>query len=415
MRIAIVGTGISGLTAAYILNRNNDITVFEKNDYIGGHTHTHTIKDEERSIAVDSGFIVYNEVAYPNFIKLLDQLGVERQKTTMGFSVKSTIKDLEYAGNSIRTLFAQRRNFFRPSFIMMIWDIIRFNKKARSDIDTIDPDMTLGQYLSENRFSRPFIDNYIIPMGAAIWSTGEEAMLEVPALFFIRFFNNHGLLQTKNRSGWWVIKGGSKEYVKKITKGFRSKIRLDAPVSSISRKDGNVLIKSGNENLEEVFDRVVIATHSDQALRMLEDPSQNEIDILGALPYQKNDALLHTDTSILPRRKDVWASWNYNLDQGRGDPLAMTYNMNILQRLNTLKTYCVTLNSKDKVNDKDILKELNYEHPLFTVEGINAQQRKSEISGVNNTYYCGAYWRNGFHEDGVVSALDVCQHFDLSL
>ena len=252
-------------------------------------------------------------------------------------------------------------------------------------------------------------------MGAAIWSTGEEAMLEVPALFFIRFFNNHGLLQTKNRRGWWGIKGGSNEYVKKITKGFRSKIRLDAQVSSISRKDGNVLIKSGNENIEEVFDRVVIATHSDQALRMLEDPSQNEIDILGALPYQKNDALLHTDTSILPRRKDAWASGNYNLDQGRGDALAMPYNMNILQRLNTLKTYCVTLNSKDKVNDKDILKELNYEHPLFTVEGINAQQRKSEISGVNNTYYCGAYWRNGFHEDGVVSALDVCQHFDLSL
>ncbi len=413
MKIAIIGTGISGLTAAYLLNRKHEITVFEKNDYVGGHTHTHAIKTDQTTYAVDSGFIVYNEVTYPNFIKLLDQLGVKRQKTTMGFSVKSVNKNFEYAGNSMKSLFAQRLNYFRPAFWIMLRDIIRFNKMGKADMAILSVDVKLGDYLNDNKYSKSFINHYIIPMGSAIWSTKANSMLDMPALFFIRFFNNHGLLQIKNRSGWWVIKGGSKEYVKKIIVEFESKIRLNSPVQSISRLEDSVTIQSADK--EEIFDAVVIATHSNQALQLLEDSSKKEREILGALPYQSNDALLHTDSSVLPKRKLAWASWNYNLDQEPNKPMAMTYNMNILQSLDAEDTYCVTLNNNDFVDDKKVLKTLHYDHPLFTPEGINAQKRKHEISGLNNTFYCGAYWRNGFHEDGVVSALEVCSHFGITL
>jgi len=364
---------------------------------------------------VDSGFIVYNEVTYPNFIKLLDELGVKRQKTTMGFSVKSVKKNLEYAGNSFRSLFAQRRNYFRLSFLRMVWDIARFNKKAKSDMPTLSENTTLGNYLSENRFSQAFIYNYVIPMGSAIWSSKARSILEIPALFFIRFFNNYGLLQMKNRSDWWVIKGGSKEYIKKMVAEFQTKIRLNTPVHSIRRMEGKVAIQTSLYKADEIFDKVVIAAHSDQALSMLSDPSPQEEEILGALHYQENNVLLHTDTTVLPKRKLAWASWNYHLDQDVVESVAMTYNMNILQSLAEPETFCVTLNSNQFIDKDKVLKELQYEHPLFTREGITAQQRKEEISGVNNTYYCGAYWRNGFHEDGVVSALEVCRHFGLTL
>jgi len=413
MKIAIVGTGISGLTAAYLLNREHDIVVFEKNDYVGGHTHTHDVKTNESSLAVDSGFIVYNEVTYPNFIKLLDQLGVQRQKTTMGFSVKSVKKNLEYAGNSLKTLFAQRLNYFRPSFWIMLRDILRFNKKGKADLANLSAEIKLGDYLRQNNYSRSFINHYIIHMGSAIWSTKANSMMDMPALFFIRFFNNHGLMQVKNRSGWWVIKGGSREYVKKMIAEFDSKIRLNTAVESISRSENKIIIQVLGK--EEIFDAVVIATHSDQALQLLSDSTQQEIEVLSALPYQSNEALLHTDSSVLPKRKNAWASWNYNLDQEVDQPMAMTYNMNILQTLNTNETYCVTLNNNDLVDSNKILKTLYYEHPQFTPEGISAQKRKHEISGINNTYYCGAYWRNGFHEDGVVSALEVCGHFGITL
>ncbi len=413
MKIAIVGTGISGLTAAYLLNREHDIVVFEKNDYVGGHTHTHDVKTNESSLAVDSGFIVYNEVTYPNFIKLLDQLGVQRQKTTMGFSVKSVKKNLEYAGNSLKTLFAQRLNYFRPSFWIMLRDILRFNKKGKADLANLSAEIKLGDYLRQNNYSRSFINHYIIPMGSAIWSTKAKSMMDIPALFFIRFFNNHGLMQVKNRSGWWVIKGGSREYVKIMIAKFDSKIRLNTAVESISRSENKIIIQVLGK--EEIFDAVVIATHSDQALQLLSDSTQQEMEVLSALPYQSNEALLHTDSSVLPKRKNAWASWNYNLDQEVDQPMAMTYNMNILQTLNTNETYCVTLNNNDLVDSNKILKTLYYEHPQFTPEGISAQKRKHEISGINNTYYCGAYWRNGFHEDGVVSALEVCGHFGITL
>jgi len=416
MKIAIIGTGISGLTTAYLLNKEHAVTVFEKNDYIGGHTHTHDINLKGKSYAVDSGFICYNENTYPNFIKLLKILGVKSQKTRMGFSVKSEEKKLEYAGNSLNSLFSQKKNIFSISFLWMIKDIISFNKNAKKDLATISLKLTLGEYLKNNNYSKTFIYNYIVPMGAAIWSTKASSMLDMPALFFIRFFDNHGLLQIRNRPNWWVIKGGSKEYVKKLVSSFKEKIRLSSPVFSITRKDGKVEIKLSSDNAQiETFDAVVIATHSDQALKLLSDKTSLEVEILSALPYQRNEALLHTDDTVLPKSKIAWASWNYNLDQESDEPVALTYNMNILQSLNPLDTFCVTLNSNGLVNSTKVIKKLKYDHPLFTVEGIAAQKRKNEINGVNNTYFCGAYWRNGFHEDGVVSALDVAKKFGLSL
>ena len=415
MKIAIIGSGISGLTASYLLNRSHDITLFEKNDYIGGHTHTHEIDHDGKTWNVDSGFIVYNEWTYPNFIKLLDQLGVKRQVTRMGFSVKSPTKNLEYAGHSLNALFAQRSNLFSPSFFRMLGSMKRFNKEARRDLQSLDETITLGQYLHENNYPREFIENFIIPIGAAIWSTVPSNMLNIPAVFFIRFFNNHGLLQILNRPKWWVIKGGSYQYVKKIIVDFKKSIRLSTPVQSIKRNKKSVLIRYGSQNQEEVFDAVVLATHSDQALKLLQQPSEKEKEILSLLPYQRNDAVLHFDHSILPKRRLAWSSWNYFLDGNTNDPVALTYNMNILQSLNPSKTFCVTLNRLEMINKSKIIKNLSYEHPLFTINGVSAQKRKREISGQNNTYYCGAYWRNGFHEDGVVSALDVCSQFGESL
>ena len=416
MKIAIIGTGISGLTAAYLLNKNHNITVFEKNDYIGGHTHTHDISVNNLDYAIDTGFICYNENTYPNFIKLLKILGVESQKTTMGFSVKSLKKDLEYAGNSISSLFSQKKNIFNPSFLWMLKEIVSFNKKAKQDFLQIIPGKSLDEYLKENRYSEAFINNYIVPMGAAIWSTKPASILDMSALFFIRFFYNHGLLQVQNRPNWWVIKGGSKQYVNKMIVGFKDKIRLSHPISKIRRVNGKIEITADNNpNIKDIFDAVVIATHSNQALDLLSDSTDLELDILSKISYQKNEALLHTDTSILPKNSSAWSSWNYFLDKDPQKPVSLTYNMNILQNLDSEETFCVTLNGSSLINPEKIIKKINYHHPLFTVEGLKAQGRKHEICGKNNTYYCGAYWRNGFHEDGVVSALDVCEKFGISL
>ena len=411
MKIAIIGSGISGLTASYLLNRNHDIVLFEKNDYIGGHTHTHEIEHDNKVWHVDSGFIVYNEHTYPNFIKLLDMLGVERQLTRMGFSVKSPSKNLEYAGHSLNGLFAQKSNLLRPSFLRMLLSMRRFNKEARQDLPRLDKNTSLGDYLSLNNYSSEFVHNFILPIGAAIWSTPSANMLNIPAIFFLRFFENHGLLQIIDRPKWWVIKGGSNQYVKKITQDFKKKIRISTPVNVIDRKENSVFIRFGLDNQEEEFDAVVIATHSNQAIKLLKKPTEKEKEIFSLLPYQPNDAVLHYDDSILPTRRTAWSSWNYLLDKNPEDPVALTYNMNILQSLNASKNFCVTLNSTELINKNKIIKNLNYEHPLFTIEGVNAQKRKREISGQNKTYYCGAYWHNGFHEDGVVSALDICSQF----
>ena len=411
MKIAIIGSGISGLTSAYLLNRNHDITVFEANDYIGGHTHTHNIKIKNKEYAVDTGFIVYNERTYPNFIKLLDTLGVERQLSTMGFSVKSASEDYEYAGESLNSLFAKRSNIFRLGFLRMLYEMYRFGKKSDSTGLGLDVSITLGTYLRSENYSNEFINYFIIPMGAAIWSTPANKVLDMPAYFFIKFFYNHGMLEIINRPKWWVIKDGSSAYIKKIIKGFESKINLSSPIRTVSRLDNGIEIETANSKKPLMFDAVVFATHSDQALGMLKDPTEKEKDILSSIPYQKNEVLLHTDSSVLPKRKLAWASWNYQLDSNPESPVVLTYNMNILQSLDCDETFCVTLNDHQSVDKSKVLKKITYHHPLFTVKGIEAQKRKLEISGVNNTYYCGAYWHNGFHEDGVASAIEVCKHF----
>ncbi len=411
MKIAIIGSGISGLTSAYLLNRNHDITVFEANDYIGGHTHTHNIKIKDKEYAVDTGFIVYNERTYPNFIKLLDTLGVERQLSTMGFSVKSASEDYEYAGESLNSLFAKRSNIFRLGFLRMLYEMYRFGKKSDSIGLGLDASITLGTYLRSENYSNEFINYFIIPMGAAIWSTPANKVLDMPAYFFIKFFYNHGMLEIINRPKWWVIKDGSSAYIKKIIKGFESKINLSSPIRTVSRLDNGIEIETANSKKPLIFDAVVFATHSDQALGMLKDPTEKEKDILSSIPYQKNEVLLHTDSSVLPKRKLAWASWNYQLDSNPESPVVLTYNMNILQSLDCDETFCVTLNDHQSVDKSKVLKKITYHHPLFTVKGIEAQKRKLEISGVNNTYYCGAYWHNGFHEDGVASAIEVCKHF----
>ena len=412
MKIAIIGSGISGLTAAYLLHKNHDIKVFESNDYIGGHTHTHKINLNGRDWEVDSGFIVYNENTYPKFIKLLNELNVETQISSMGFSVKSKKNNLEYAGNSLNALFAQRANFFKPSFYKMLAQINRFNNEAKVHLEKLDYVTTLKEYLDKNKYSDEFIHFYVIPMGAAIWSTIPSDMFKMPAKFFIKFFKNHGLLQIKNRPKWWVIKGGSKQYIKKIISGFKNSIFLSTPVKYVERSENEVKVIFQNDKKEnQVFDKVIFATHSDQALKLLKNPTELESEILSTLPYQKNEVLLHLDDSILPERKLAWASWNYSMDSDFNSPVALTYNMNILQSLNCEETFCVTLNNHSLINPNKVLKRLTYYHPLFTAKGIESQSKKHQISGENNTYFCGAYWRNGFHEDGVVSAIDVSKQF----
>jgi predicted NAD/FAD-binding protein len=412
-KIAVIGSGISSLTSAYILSREHDVHLFEKNNYIGGHTHTHKINQDDKVLNIDSGFIVYNENTYPNFIKLLDQLNVKRQHTSMGFSVKSQKKDFEYAGNSLSSFFAQRKNIISPSFIKMACDILRFNKLSLNNYANIEENLSLNDYLKKYNFSKRFINHYIVPMGAAIWSTSPKLMLDMPASFFIRFFKNHGLLQVTNRPQWWVIKDGSKQYVKEIIKPFKENIRLDTKIDFIERINNKV--KIGYKDKEEDFDSVVIGAHSDQALRLLKNPSNEELNILSKIKYQKNIALIHTDKSILPKRSSAWSSWNYLINEDKNELVTLTYNMNILQSLSSDKTYCVTINNTHDLDKNKIIKEITYHHPLFTKESVDAQKQKSIICGNNKTYFCGAYWGYGFHEDGVNSAMDVCKKFGLSL
>ena len=412
LNIAVIGSGISGLTTAHLLSRKHNITLFEKNDYIGGHTHTHSIEEEGTIYNVDSGFIVYNENTYPNFIKLLDSLNVKRQHSSMGFSVKSYNKDFEYSGNSLSAVFSKKSNLFNPYFLNMLRSIIRFNKNSVKDLETMNESTLLIDYLKSKNYSDYFINYYIIPMAASIWSTSPNFILEMPAIFFIRFFDNHGLLKITNRPQWWVIKNGSKQYVKKILDDFNGTIHLNTTINELKRESNKVYIKINNDT--KIFDTVVLATHSDQSLSIIKDLSDNEKNVLGKIKYQKNTALIHTDTSILPKRKKAWSSWNYLLDKN-DNKVILTYNMNILQSLKSKKTYCVTLNNTDMINENKIIKKITYHHPLFTKESVYAQSQKNLICGVNNTYFCGAYWGNGFHEDGVNSALDVCKKFGIDL
>lgn len=410
MKIAVIGTGIAGNVAAWHLCKDHDITVYEAGSHVGGHTHTHDIVQNGSHYAIDTGFIVFNDWTYPNFIALLDEIGVASQPTDMGFSSRCETTGIEYNGSSLNQLFAQRRNILRPGFHGMIRDILRFNRESRELIDGDNETLTLGRYLEEQHYGQLFIDNYIIPMGAAIWSTDPQQMLSFPACHFVRFFANHGLLNVKHRPQWRVIKGGSREYVKRLTAPFRDRIRLNQAVSSVIRLPTHVEVKTASGATER-FDQLFIATHSDQALDMLTDPSELEREVLGAIPYQTNDVVLHTDTSLLPNARRAWAAWNYLRRRDGDGRVSVTYNMNMLQSINATETFCVTLNDTQQIDPDKIIRRMQYQHPLFTSAGVAAQRRHGEINGKHRTWYCGAYWRFGFHEDGVVSALNALQDF----
>lgn len=410
MKIAIIGSGIAGNVAAYHLHRAHDITVFEAAGHIGGHTHTHTTELDGERHAIDTGFIVYNDWTYPNFIELLEELDVESQPSAMSFSVRNEASGLEYNGTTLNSLFAQRRNLLRPSFHRMIRDILRFNREAPSLLQQ-EQEIALGDYLTQGRYSPQFVNDYLIPMGAAIWSTDPARMLAFPARYFVQFFHNHGMLSVDERPQWRAIRGGSARYVEKLTAPFRDRIRLNTPVDSVRRLPDGVMVKPRGTDGER-FDQVFFACHSDQALSLLADASPLEKAVLGAIPYQENEAVLHTDTTLLPRKRRAWAAWNYHVVNDGTTAATLTYNMNILQTLKSRHTFCVTLNRTAHIAPGKILKRITYHHPLYTPEGVAAQQRQHEINGVNRSYFCGAYWRFGFHEDGVVSALAALKHFE---
>lgn len=401
-RIAIVGTGIAGNVVAHRLHREHDLTVFEADAHVGGHTHTHDIEHDGERHRIDTGFIVFNDRTYPQFRALLDELGVAVKPTTMSLSVRNDASGVEYNGSSLAGLFAQRRNLLRPAFHRMLRDILRFNREAPALLDAPD-ERRLGPWLHEQRYRREFIEDYLVPMGAAIWSTDPERMLDFPARFFVRFLHHHGLLSIDDRPQWYVVEGGSATYVERLVAPWRDRIRLSSPVERVQRRPGRVMVQAAGGR-PEPFDHVVLACHSDQALRLLADPSPAEREILGAIRYQANEAVLHTDTRLLPRSRRAWAAWNCQVQAGPGQRVAVTYDMNRLQGLRSRHTWCVTLNRSAEIDPGRMLRRMAYHHPLYTPAGVAAQARHAEISGVRRTHYCGAWWGHGFHEDGVASA-----------
>jgi predicted NAD/FAD-binding protein len=429
MKIAVVGTGIAGMVASWQLHRQHELVVYEAGPWIGGHTNTVDLGPEHGGLAVDTGFIVFNDWTYPNFIRILNELGVESQPSRMSFSVREEARDFEYNGTSVNSLFAQRRNLIRPSFLLMIRDILRFNREAlellASDSSHASP-LSLGQWLRTKKFGREFVEHYIVPMGAAVWSTGERGMEEFPARYFAEFFRNHGFLSVDDRPVWRVVKGGSARYVERITKGWREHIRLKTPVVEIKRFSDKVMVRAQGKE-PEIFDHVVLACHMDDALRLLSDASPLEREILATFDCTDNVATLHIDASLMPRRKLAWAAWNHLIrrSEARGtegeknhpvvpSKVALTYSMNILQSLPGPREYFVSLNSDDLIAQDSVLARFNYRHPFYTPATVAAQKRWHEISRLDRrTHFCGAGWGYGFHEDGVRSGLAVARTFGL--
>ena len=446
--IAIIGSGVSGLTCAHYLAAQFDVTVFEASDYIGGHVNTIdvTLQDGKKAkaskvenSAIDTGFIVFNERTYPNFFRLLHELQVPFQATDMSFSVKNTARHFEYNGHTLNTLLSQRKNILNPKFWGFINDILQFNKQVRQlrqDYDkarvqgrdiAVFTKQTLGEYLDTKKYGDLFTDNYLLPMVSAIWSTSLRDVQDFPLVFFAQFFDNHGLLDVVNRPQWFTIKGGSKQYVNKLVKRFvkaGGNVCVNSPVQSVIRENDKVILKVVNKTDDKtqtlIFDEVIFACHADTALKILQDTNPIEQEVLSHFTFTDNTAVLHTDTSVLPKKPLAWASWNYLIDDKESaqndkewlktaiKPV-LTYHMNILQRLTKQQNYLVTLNHE--VDESQVIKRIDYSHPVFNNEMIAAQAQWSSISGNSSlhTHFCGAYWFNGFHEDGVRSALRVCQ------
>lgn len=415
MRFAIIGSGIAGLTAAHLLHRRgHDITVYEANDYVGGHTATRDVHWQGHDYAIDTGFIVFNDWTYPNFIQLIESLGVAWHDSDMSFSLRCEKTGLEYNGTSLNTLFAQRRNALRPSFLRMIFDILRFNEEAKKWLAAQGQELTLGEFLDRHHYSSALVERYIVPMGRAIWSASASAMLNFPARFFIEFFARHGFLNVSDRPVWRVISGGSRQYVRPLTASFQQRIRLNTPIAGVQRNANHVVVRTARGETNQ-HDYVVFACHSDQALRMIEAPSAAEQELLGAFPYQANEVLLHTDQRMLPRRPLARAAWNYHLLARAQERVALTYDMNVLQGIDAPVRFLVTLNRNEDIDPATVLGRYSYDHPVYTPGAVAAQQRHHEINGQQRSFYCGAYWRYGFHEDGVVSAMNMLQGIDALL
>lgn len=406
MKIAIVGTGVSGLVAAHRLHRDHEIVVYEAADRLGGHSHTVEVDAEDGTHAIDTGFIVFNDRNYPEFEALLEELGVESRRSHMSFSVSDGQGRFEYSGTPWG-LFARPAHLVSPSFLGMLRDWRRFNREARALIGMNGTAPSLGHWLEQKGFSRHFIERLIVPQASAVWSADPEQMWSFPASFMAEFFDNHGMYSLRDRPKWRTVSGGSRSYVEAISAPWRGRARLGAAVRRVERGSSGVRVEAEGCESEE-FDEVVIATHSDQALALLADPSEPEREILGAIPYQRNEAVLHTDTSLLPRRRTAWSSWNFHLTERPSGRSTVTYWMNHLQRLRAEREYLLTLNRSEAIDPAKVLRRFEYDHPVYTREGVAAQARHAEISGVRRTHYCGAYWGWGFHEDGVVSAARAC-------
>ena len=412
-RIAIVGSGISGLVCAHRLSAEHEVTVFEANSYAGGHTATVDVTVDGVEHAIDTGFIVFNDRTYPRFQALLAELDVDYQPTEMSFSVNNPDEDLIYNGNSISSLFCQRKNLISPRFWGFVREILRFNKdcKARYASNDFGDNLSLGQYLTKEGYSRFFARNYILPMGAAIWSSSLSSIEKFPLKFFAQFFYNHGLLDVTNRPQWFTIKGGSRSYVEALLSQCTATFHLETPVQRINRSDNGITVTTSQG--EQAFDEVILACHSDQALAMLHAPTQEEQAILGAIPYRSNEVILHSDSALLPPIPSANASWNYHCSSDHAVPAAVTYSMNILQQLPAdSPVFNVTLNNTAAIAEEKIIRRFNYSHPVFSTEMVAAQAQREKICGVDRIHYCGAYWYNGFHEDGVRSAEDICERME---
>jgi predicted NAD/FAD-binding protein len=413
---AIIGSGISGLTSAYLLSKKHKVTVFEKNAHIGGHTATVDIEKSGVPYAIDTGFIVFNDKTYPNFLALLAEIGIGKQATEMSFAVHNCQTGLEYNGHNLNTLFAQRRNIFNLKFWLLVKDILHFNKICKSIFEAQDyrDGYSLGEFLRDNNFSEFFAEHYILPMGAAIWSSSLTQMETFEFRFFVQFFHNHGLLNIADRPQWYVIPNGSRSYLAPLCQPFKDDIVLNAKIAGVSRNENSAQLQF-EDGTQQDFDEVILACHSDQALGLLNDASEDEKQVLSAMPYSTNSVVLHTDKTLLPKRKKAWASWNYQLSNDRSKAASVTYNMNILQGIQSEDTFCVTLNQKEAINPDSILRQFTYHHPIFSSESIKAQKKRSLICGIRHTHFAGAYWHNGFHEDGVRSGVEVAQRFDCTL
>lgn len=409
MNIAIIGSGIAGLTCAWRLAGHHQVTLFEAEPTLGGHTATVDVTTPQGTYAIDTGFIVYNDRTYPRFMGLLSELGIRGQKTQMSFSVHNPENGLEYNGHTVASLFAQRRNLVNPTFWGLLKSIVRFNRLAKEALaGEVDESATLQTFLDQHHFSGFFARHYILPMGAAIWSSSLQEMRRFPLPLFLRFFEHHGLLDIAHRPQWYVVPGGSREYIRAMLAqlGDRLTLHLNAPVQKVMRHDGSVQIQL--EESSYTFDQVIFACHSAQALAMLDEPTPAEREVLGDIGWQRNEVVLHSDPRWLPVRQRAWASWNYRLSEHEQDSACVTYNMNILQGLpEGSPLFCVTLNPETPIDERYVWKRFVYEHPLFNPKSWRAQARRGEINGCQRSWYCGAYWYNGFHEDGVRSALDV--------